>query len=66
MFMRVRWFVLGVIATVSGGVVAAAKLRRAREALNARNAAKIGVRGVAGVIDRVADGVSPAKPNQQP
>ncbi len=63
--MRLRWFILGIVTAVGGGVVAAAKLRRAREALNAPNAARIGARGVAGIIDRVANSVSPAKPDRQ-
>jgi hypothetical protein len=62
MLLRARWFILGAIATVSGGVFAAARLRRAREMLNAQSAAKLGARGVAGMIDRVADSVSPEKP----
>jgi hypothetical protein len=62
MLLRARWFILGAIATVSGGVFAAARLRRAREMLNAQNAAKLGARGVAGMIDKVADSVSPEKP----
>ena len=59
MFLRMRWFVLGVASSL--GVVAylAAQVKRARERLSARAMARSGGRTVASLLDRAADRVSP-------
>ena len=61
MFVRLRWFTLGAAATVAGGIIGATKLKRARQSLTAHNAARLGARGVAGIIERVADSVTPSE-----
>jgi hypothetical protein len=59
MFLRIRWFTLGVIASLGAAAYAANQLRRMRERLTPQNLAREGVRGLAGVLEAAADRLEP-------
>ncbi len=59
MFVRIRWFALGVAASLGVTAYLAARVKRARERLTARALARSGGRTVASLLDRAADRVSP-------
>lgn len=54
MFLRIRWFIVGFLASFSFVVYLASQLRRAREQLTAQNLANFGMRRIAGLLDSVA------------
>jgi|GEM_PF-2114948 len=58
MFLRIRWFGIGVISSLGLVVYLAAQVKRARERLSARSLARSGGRTVAGWLDRAADRVA--------
>ena len=59
MFVRIRWFVLG-MATAFGLIsYLAAQVKRARETITPANLARRGVRSVAGLLDTTADRIDP-------
>ncbi len=60
MLLRIRWFILGAVASVGFVTYLANQLRRARERLTPRNLANTGLRSVAEVLDTAADAVAPA------
>ena len=54
-----RWFVVGVVASVAGMAYLATQVKRAREKLSARALVRSGGRSVAGLLDRAADRIDP-------
>ena len=65
MFLRIRWFIMGALA--SAGVLSylANQLRKARERLTPRSMANRGLRGVASALDSAADAVQPKVEERQ-
>jgi hypothetical protein len=59
MLLRIRWFLLGVAATLGGGAYIVHQLRRMREQLAPKNVARVGVTGVADLIDAAARRIHP-------
>lgn len=59
MFVRLRWFVAGILATFGGIGYMAAQLRKAREKLTAANLVAITKRQAAAWLDNVAERVAP-------
>ncbi len=57
MLLRIRWFILGAIASIGVVSYLAAQVRRAREKLTARNIVRSGMRSAAGLLDSAADAV---------
>ncbi len=65
MLLRIRWFILGAVASVGFVTYLANQLRRARERLTPRNLANTGMRSVAEMLDTAADVVAPADEGQR-
>jgi hypothetical protein len=61
MLLRLRWFIMGAVASVGVVTYLANQLRRARERLTPRNLANSGMRSVAEMLDSAADSVSPTE-----
>ncbi len=59
MFLRIRWFIMGALASVSIVSYLANQLRKARERLTPRSVANSGLRGMANVLDSAAEAVQP-------
>lgn len=59
MLLRIRWFVLGVVAAGAGVAYVVDQLRRARERLTPENLARGGARGVASLIEAAAERIAP-------
>ncbi len=59
MFLRMRWFVIGVATALGGVAYLADQLRKARERMTPRNLANTGLRSVADILDTAADAVKP-------
>lgn len=58
MFLRIRWFTLGVLAAVGGFVYAANQVARAKEKLTLENVARAGAKAALDGIDRGLDAVA--------
>lgn len=58
MFLRIRWFAVGVLSSV--GIIAflAAQAKKARERLTAKALVRSGGRSVASLFDRAADRIA--------
>ena len=65
MFLRIRWFVMGALASVGAIAYLANLARRARERLTPRSMANSGLRGVARMLDTAAEAVQPRTEEQQ-
>jgi hypothetical protein len=61
MLLRIRWFIMGALASVGALSYLATQVRKARERLTARNLANSGMRGVASLLDSAAAAVQPEK-----
>ena len=59
MLLRIRWFIMGVAASLGAVSYIATQVRRARERLTPRNVVNTGMRGVADLLDSAADAVGP-------
>jgi len=59
MLLRMRWFIMGVVASFGVLSYVAAQLRKARERLTPRNIANSGMRGAARLFDTAAEAVQP-------
>ena len=59
MFLRIRWFIMGALASVGVFSYLATQFRRARERLTPRSVANRSMRSVAGVLDNAAKAVQP-------
>ena len=59
MLVRIRWFVLGVLATLGGGAYVLNQLRQMREKMAPRSIARVGANGVADLIDATARRIHP-------
>lgn len=59
MFLRMRWFGIGVVSSLGLVAYLATQVKRARERLSARALARSGGRTVASLLDRAADRVTP-------
>lgn len=59
MFLRIRWFIMGALASVGVFSYLAALVRKARERLTPRGIANSGLRGVARALDTAAEAVQP-------
>ena len=62
MFLRMRWFGIGVISSLGLVAYLATQVKRARERMSARALARSGGRTVASLLDRAADRVAPPAP----
>ena len=51
MLLRLRWFLMGAAAAVSGGAYLAVRVRRARERFTARNAGRAAALATADLLD---------------
>ncbi len=60
MFLRIRWFVVGVLSSVGAMAYLAAQVKRARERLSTASLARSGGRSVASLLERAADRIDPA------
>ena len=59
MFVRVRWFMLGVVASLGAVAYMANQLRRVRERLTVANVGREAGRALAGALDSVAGAIAP-------
>ncbi len=59
MFVRIRWFIAGALATFGGLGFLVAQVKKAREKLTPANLAAVGKRQAASWLDSVADRVAP-------
>ncbi len=59
MLVRLRWFALGVLSVLSGGVYVWGKLRRARERLTAANFRRASGHAVADALGAAARRMAP-------
>ena len=59
MFVRIRWFAAGAIATVGGMGYLAAQVKKARQKLTPANLMAVGKRQAAAWLDGVAERVAP-------
>jgi len=59
MFVRIRWFIAGVAATVSGVGFLAAQVRKARQKLTPANLVAAGKDQAAAWLDTVAERLAP-------
>ena len=62
MFVRLRWFVLGMASAFGLLSYLATQVKRAKEQITPANLARRGVRSVAGVLDTTADRIDPRNP----
>lgn len=60
MFVRVRWFFMGVLASVGVFAYLATQIKAARERLTPENLTKTGVQSLAGALDTAAVAITPA------
>jgi hypothetical protein len=65
MLLRMRWFIMGVLASVGAVSYLAAQLRKARERFTPRNLANSAMRSVARLFDTAADAVQPTSENRR-
>jgi hypothetical protein len=65
MLLRLRWFIMGAVASVGVVSYLATQVRKARERLTPRNIANSGMRGVANLFDTAADAVQPTRENRR-
>jgi hypothetical protein len=59
MLLRIRWFVVGALASLGLFGYLAAQLRKARERLTPHNLARHGKRAVADLLDSAAETIRP-------
>ena len=59
MFLRIRWFLLGVLTTIGSGAYLLAKLRKVRARMSRDNLKRVGATSVADVLDAAGRAVSP-------
>lgn len=59
MFLRIRWFVIGVVSSLGAIAYLAALVKRARERLTTQALARSSRHGVASLLDRAADRIAP-------
>ena len=59
MLLRIRWFVMGAIASVGALSYLVNQVRKARERLTARSLANSGLRTAARAIDNAAEAIQP-------
>ena len=59
MFIRVRWFLIGVLTSVGVFAYLAAQVRAARERLTPENIARTGANSLAGVLESAAVAITP-------
>lgn len=59
MLLRIRWFVVGALASLGVVGYLAAQLRKARERMSPGNLARHGKRAVADLLDNAADTIRP-------
>lgn len=59
MFLRMRWFVIGVATSIGALTYLAAQVKRARERITARAMVRSTGRTAASLLDRAADRISP-------
>ena len=64
MFVRIRWFALGVLTTVGSGAYVLAKLRRLRARLTPANLRRVSAISLADALDGAARAVAP--PDRSP
>ena len=62
MFVRLRWFVIGILSAFGLLSWLATQVKRAKEQMTPANLAKRGVRSVAGILDTTADRIDPRDP----
>ena len=62
MFVRMRWFALGVVASLGAVAYAANQLRRVRERLTPENLVRQAGRGLADTLDAAAHLIAPQDP----
>ena len=65
MLLRIRWFVMGVLASLGLVSYLMNQVRRARERLTARSLTNTGLGGVARLLDSAADGLQPKTENRR-
>lgn len=59
MFVRFRWFAIGMASAFGLLSYLAAQVRRAKQQMTPSNLARSGVRSVAGLLDTTADRIDP-------
>ncbi len=59
MFLRIRWFAVGVLSSLGAIAFLAAQAKKARERLTAKALMRSGGRGVASLFDRAANRIAP-------
>ncbi len=59
MLLRVRWFLMGVLSAVTGGVYLLGRLRKMRLRVNRRNLRRAGGHAAADVLGRAARAIAP-------
>ena len=64
MLLRIRWFIMGALASVGVFTYLANELRKARERMTPRNLANSGMQSVADLLEGTADAVRPDMENQ--
>jgi hypothetical protein len=64
MFVRIRWFIAGVVATVGGMSYLVAQVRKARQKVSPANLIAAGKEQAAAWLDAVAERVAPDHPGQ--
>ena len=62
MFVRIRWFLLGVVSAFGLLSYLVAQVKRAREQLTPGNLVRKGGHSVAGILDTTADRIDPRHP----
>ncbi len=62
MLLRLRWFALGALSVVSGGVYVVGKMRRARERLTAANFRRTSGHALADALGAAARRLAPDGP----
>ncbi len=60
MLIRLRWFMIGVVATVATGAYIVNRVRQMREKLAPKSVARAGVHGVADLLDAAAKRIEPS------
>lgn len=61
MFVRMRWFTLGIVVSLSATVYVASRLRRARERFTVGSVSREAARAGAAVLDNLAVRVDPGR-----
>ncbi|MDJ0663687.1 MAG: hypothetical protein QNJ75_03950 [Acidimicrobiia bacterium] len=59
MLLRIRWFIMGAVASVGAVSYIYNQLRKARERLTARNIANAGARGVGRALEAAGAAIRP-------